>query len=287
MWLLAFIQEHGGKAVEHAGKAAEHAAEAGKAAEHGAEHAHPWLVEQVYHLTGLNDHSLPPSLIFAIISFFLCIIILRAMVGRLSVDKPSYAQQMIEIVVLQVKGMIEQGIGSYGFKYMSYLLPLAFFILISNLMGLCPLFEPPTNSFSVTLPLGVMTFLYYMFMGFWQQGFGYLKHFMGGLDKGFLALIGVLIFVVEVFSNCLRPLTLGFRLMINLFADEKVAEGFGQMLSIVLPSVLMVLAAFVCFVQTFVFIQLAIVYLAETIPHHDHEEGHDHDHGHGDEAHAH
>lgn len=273
--LLFFLQEHAAQTVE---KAAEH----GEKAAEAAEHAHPWLVEQVYHLLHMDEKSLPPNLIFFVISVLFCTVGLRLFMGKPSVDKPSAGQQMIEVVVLQIKSMIDQSIGAYGHKYLKFLLPLAFFILISNLMGLFPLFEPPTNSFNTTLALGTLSFIYYIGWGFRQQGLHYLKHFTGGMTTGLLALIGGMIFVVEIFSNCLRPFTLGFRLMINMFADEKVAEGFGSMVPLVMPSVLMILAAFVAFVQTFIFIQLSIVYLSETVPHDDHHD----DHGH-DEAHAH
>jgi F-type H+-transporting ATPase subunit a len=98
---------------------------------------------------------------------------------------------------------------------------------------------------------------------------------------------GVLIFFVEIVSNLLRPLTLGIRLFLNMFADHTLAGIVNNLVpgvtQWIFPLLLPVpLAAFVAFVQTLVFVMLSMVYLSETVPHDDHE----HD-GHGEAAHAH
>ncbi len=107
-------------------------------ADEGAAHTHPWLVEQVYQLTGLADRELPAHVIMLLIAAVICVVGFKLLVGKPSVDKPSFGQQIVEIIVLQVRDMVEQSIGKYGFKYLSYLLPLAALILTSNLMGLFP-----------------------------------------------------------------------------------------------------------------------------------------------------
>jgi F-type H+-transporting ATPase subunit a len=256
---------------------AEHAAE-------GAAHEHPWLIEQVYHLTHLTADQLPPHVIMLLIAAVLCIVVFRVFAGSLSVDKPGAGQQVVEVIVLQVKDMVNQSVGSYGFKYLPYLLPLAALVLTSNLMGLFPLFESPTANFNVTFALGLMTFVYYMSMGFIQQGIGFLKHFTAGLTAGFMAIMGGVIFIFEMFSNCLRPATLGLRLMINMFVDEKLGIAFGSLFAYVVPCFSMALGTFVAVVQTFIFVQLTIIYLSETVPHDDHHDEHE---GHGEAAHAH
>lgn len=248
------------------------------AADEGAAHPHPWLVEQIHHLTGLSDKELPGHVIMLLIAAVLCVGGFKLLVGKPSVDQPGLGQQVIEIIVLQVRDMVEQAIGTYGFKYLSYLLPLAALILTSNLMGLFPLFESPTANFNVTLALGLMTFVYYMFMGFAQQGLGYLKHFTGGLTAGLMAIMGGVIFIFEMFSNAIRPATLALRLMINMFVDEQLGVAFGTIYNILVPVFPMLLGTFVAVVQTFIFVQLAIIYLSETVPHDDH--GHDDEHAH-------
>jgi F-type H+-transporting ATPase subunit a len=262
MAFMMFWQEaaHGAASAEHASG--------------GSEHHVSWVAEQVNHLVG---HEVPEHLVMVGVSVLICTVGIWLFRGNLSVDNPSYRQQILEGFVLQVRGMIDQTIGHYGRKYLPVVGAFAMFILLSNLMGLIPIFKAPTVSLNVTLALGLTSFCYYMGMGFKQQGLGYLKHFMGGLTSGPMVIFGMLLFFIELLSNCLRPATLGVRLFINIFADEQLAEAISaNVIAWGLPSVLMFLATFVAFVQTFVFVTLSVVYLGETVPHDDHHGDHDH-----------
>lgn len=297
MLAILLQSEH---AVEGATKAAEAAHEGG--------HHVTWITEQVNHLVGpivFNiekaimpniihgwqgnpEMPIPEHIVMTLISVLICTVGLLLFRGSLSVDNPSNRQQILEGVVLQLRDLLDQIVGPYGRRYFALLGAFSIFILVSNLMGIIPGLKAPTVSPNVTWALGLLSFLYYIFMGFKQQGFKYLQHFMGGpeMTKGWLFMFGLLIFGVEVISNCFRPFTLGLRLFVNIFADEQLAEAVSNLVPLFLPAVLLVLAVFVSFVQTFIFVVLSIVYLSETVPHDDHHEGHD-DHGHGAEAHAH
>jgi F-type H+-transporting ATPase subunit a len=263
----------------------------------------PWLVEQVnhflgplllavervilppiYHLFGKHWHEphpgevIPAHVVYAIIAFAICIAGVLLMRGQLSIDRPSRRQQLLELIVEQLRGMLDQVIGPYGRRYLPVIGAFALFILVSNLMGLIPGLEAPTTSINVTGALGLTSFLYYISMGFRQQGLGYLKHFMGGLTSGWLALIGALIFVVELISNSVRPITLSLRLFVNLFADHQIASVFMKLTPWFIPIFTIVLGIFVAVVQTFIFIMLSMVYLSETVPHEEHDvEEHGHE----------
>ena len=117
-------------------------------------------------------------------------------------------------------------------------------------------------------------------MGFRQQGIRYLKHFTGGLTGVMLPTLGILIFVVEILSNTVRPVTLSLRLFVNMFADHKIASVFLDLAPWLVPIFTIVLGVFVSFVQTFIFIMLSMVYLSETVPHEEHDTE---EHGHGHE----
>lgn len=264
-----------------------------------------WIAEQVNHILGpvvypiqaaimknINPtwqgdphNAIPEHITLVVISVLLCTIGLYLFRGNLSVDNPSNRQQIVEGIVLQVRDLLDQIVGPYGRRYLAVIGSFAIFILISNLMGIIPGLKAATASTNVTWALGIVSFLYYISRGFMQQGVGYLKHFMGGPDllKGFLIAFAMLIFVVEIISNAFRPFTLGLRLFVNIYADEQIADIVGGLVPVLLPSGLLVLAVFVSFVQTFIFVVLSCVYLSETVPHDDHHD----DHGdHGDHAHA-
>lgn len=213
---------------------------------------------------------IPAHIVMAIIAFLICSVGLWLVRGKLSVESPSKVQHILEVTVNFLNESLASIIGPYGKYYLGVIGSFTIFILISNLMGQLPDTIPPTSNLNVTLALGVTSFLYYIYRGFRQQGIAYLMHFFGGLTGVLLFFIGPMIFVVEIISNCVRPMTLSLRLMVNMFADEQIAGAFSSMLSIGLPIPAMALGIFVALIQTFIFINLSMVYLSETVPHDDH-----------------
>lgn len=299
MNLLLMLQE----GAEHA---TEHAAEGG--GEHGATPAivttinnvigpatvpiQKAIMSPIYGLFGAHwtppahGEEIPAHVIFMLIAFLVCTVGLLLFRGTLSVDRPSNRQQFLEVFVDNIRGMLDDVVGPFGRRYLSVIGAFAVFILVGNLMGLVPGLGAATGSINVTLALGLISFTYYVTRGFKQQGLGYLKHFTGGLSGALLPL-GMVIFFFEILSNFIRPVTLGVRLFLNMFADHTIAGVFESISPWILPIILpLPLAVFVALVQTMVFILLSMVYLSETVPH----EEHDHDeHGHHKsyaEAHA-
>jgi len=218
------------------------------------------------------DNAIPWYTIMFVIACILSVAIIWILKGKLSEEEPSYGQQTLEVGVLAVRSMLEDIIGPQGLKYFPVVLTFAVLILVSNLMGLFPLFMSPTAAVSVTFALGISSFLYYNYIGIKENGiYGHLKHLWGPIWW-----IGPLIFPIELISNFIRPFSLGIRLFGNLFADEKVTHTVAHLAppaTWIAPMFLMPLGIFVSFIQTFVFILLSQLYLSE-VSHadHDHEE---------------
>jgi F-type H+-transporting ATPase subunit a len=289
---------------EAAGKTAEHA-------EQAEEHASPIIVQLVNHYLGpwaydfemkytyplwktffAKFHTTPESVFgqytpenaipwYTVMFFIACLLsiaIIWILKGQLSADEPGHGQQTLELGVLAVRGMLEDIIGPHGLQYFPVVLTFAVLILVSNLMGLFPLFMSPTSATSVTFALGLFSFLYYNYIGIKENGIlGHLKHFAGPIWW-----IAWLIFPIELISNLIRPFSLGIRLFGNLFADEKVVETVSQLAppwTWFAPIALMPLSVFVAFIQTFVFILLSQLYLSEVShpPHNFHAEHSDTD----------
>ena len=226
------------------------------------------------------ENAIPWYTVMFVIACILSVVIIWILKGQLSEEEPGYGQQTLEVAVLAVRGMLEDIIGPHGLQYFPIVMTFAVLILVSNLMGLFPLFMSPTAAVSVTFALGLSSFLYYNWIGIKENGIlGHLKHLWGPIWW-----IGPLIFPIELISNFIRPFSLGIRLFGNLFADEKVVHtvsGLAPPWTWAGPLLLMPLSIFVAFIQTFVFILLSQLYLSEVshAPHEEHEE-----HGHGAEA---
>jgi F-type H+-transporting ATPase subunit a len=229
------------------------------------------------------ENAIPWYTVMFLIACILSIVIIWILKGRLSSEEPGHGQQTLEVSVLAVRSMVEDIIGPHGLKYFPIVMTFAVLILVSNLMGLFPLFMSPTSATSVTFALGLSSFLYYNYIGINENGlFGHLKHLAGPIWW-----IAPLIFPIELISNLIRPFSLGIRLFGNLFADEKVLETVASLAppwTWVAPIALMPLSVFVAFVQTFVFILLSQLYISEVShaphEHHAHEEPREED---GDE----
>jgi len=221
------------------------------------------------------ENAIPWYTVMFVIACILSVIIIWILKGKLSESEPGGGQQTLELSVLAVRNMVEDIIGPHGLKYFPVVMTFAVVILVSNLMGLFPLFMSPTAATSVTFALGLSSFLYYNYIGISENGlFGHLKHFAGPIWW-----IAPLIFPIELISNFIRPFSLGIRLFGNLFADEKVLETVSNLFPPyswwLVPIPLMVLSVFVAVVQTFVFILLSQLYISE-VSHtpHDFHAGH-------------
>jgi F-type H+-transporting ATPase subunit a len=225
------------------------------------------------------ETAIPWYTVMFVIACILSVAIIWILKGQLSEDEPGYGQQTLEVGVLAVRGMIEDIIGPHGLQYFPVVITFAVLILVSNLMGLFPLFMSPTSATSVTFALGLASFLYYNWIGIKENGIlGHLKHLAGPIWW-----ISWLIFPIELISNFIRPFSLGIRLFGNLFADEKVVHTVSHLAppwTWIAPLALMPLSIFVSFIQTFVFILLSQLYLSEVshAPHEEHEDAAEHAH---------
>lgn len=226
------------------------------------------------------ENAIPWYTIMFVIACILTVIVIKLFKGKLSEDDPTSGQLTLEASVLALRDLVVSVIGEHGFKYFPVVATFAVLVLISNLMGLFPMFMSPTASVNVTFALAITSFVYYNYVGISENGIAnHLKHFMGPKLPGLLAfIITPLIFGIELISNMIRPFTLGVRLFANMFADEKISFEIANMASpytnFLLPVLLMPLAVFVAFVQTLVFTLLSMIYISEVshAPHDHHED---------------
>ncbi len=147
-------------------------------------------------------------------------------------------------------------------KYFHVVGCLFLYIFVSNLMGLIPGMLPPTDDLNVTLALGLFVFIYYNALGFKEHGLGYLKHFMGPV-----VLLAPLIFVIELVSHLVRPMSLALRLRGNIMGDHLVLSIFHELVPQLVPVIFYGIGLFVCFIQAFVFCLLTMVYISLSTSH--------------------
>lgn len=174
----------------------------------------------------------------------------------------------VELLVNATYGMMKDVMGE---KAARFFLPLigtcAFLILFSNAMGLIPGFLPPTGSLNLTLACGVIIFGATHIFGVKEHGIAYFKHFLGPVIAWYALPLMLLFVVVETISHIVRPLSLGIRLMANMFADHAVLGVFVGLVPFLVPVPILLLGSLVVVVQVLVFCLLSTVYIAMAIEH--------------------
>jgi F-type H+-transporting ATPase subunit a len=181
---------------------------------------------------------------------------------RLSPDKPGKFQQTFELLYDFVRGQAEDQVGHTAHKYLAFFGVIFLFILTSNLIGLIPCFESPTMDASVTAGCAIATFGYYNFKGIKEHGIKYIATFAGPLWW-----LAPLMFPIEIISHLARLLSLTVRLYANMFAGEQVTLVFLGLTKLGPPVIFMGLHVFVGIIQAYIFMLLAMVYVAGAVSH--------------------
>lgn len=205
------------------------------------------------------DNTLTLELIvfFGLILFFLLARL------TLSVEKPGALQHTAEWIHEFVDGQAQQVMGHGHERHLPILTCLLVFILICNCFGLFPGIDTPTANPSVPLGLALFTFVYYNWIGLRAQGpIGYVKHFMGPLPW-----LAPLLFPIEIVSHLARILSLTVRLYANMFASDLLTMVIFSGIPLALPIFGLGLHFGVALIQSYVFMALTAIYLAEATSH--------------------
>jgi F-type H+-transporting ATPase subunit a len=228
------------------------------------------------------DHVFTAALVFVVLVCIALVVrgklldVKAALIPDPKLSLRTVVEMITEIALGLMKGLMKP-------QEARYFLPLigtcALFILFSNLLGLVPMLAPPTSVLNTTVACAVVIFVTTHVYGIKTHGAKYIMHFFGPVVPTrttpfyaipFVLALMVLMFAIELVSHLARPLSLSMRLMGNMFADHTVVAIFTALVPlvpIVVPLPAMALGVFVCFVQTFVFCLLSIIYISLAIEH--------------------
>jgi F-type H+-transporting ATPase subunit a len=141
----------------------------------------------------------------------------------------------------------------------------ALFVFFSNILALVPGFPVATSSLSITTGCALVVFILFNIYGLSVNGWSYIKHLFG--PAWYLA---PLLFVIEVISLCVRPITLAVRLMLNMSVDHVIVGVLLGMFPLLLPLPVMLLSCLMIVVQTLVFTMLTCIYIGLATEHLEH-----------------
>ncbi len=169
---------------------------------------------------------------------------------------PGGLQNFMEVIIGGIENMVVETMGEHGRPYFPLVATLALFILVSNLIGLVPGFFPPTANINTTAACAVIVFVTTHVVGVKEHGFKYLKHFMGPI-----LWLAPMMFFIEVIGHISRVISLTLRLFGNMNGHELVLMIFFGLAPFLVPLPMMLMGVLVSFIQAFVFMLLAMIYI--------------------------
>lgn len=191
-------------------------------------------------------------------------LILFAVIVRLKLKdtdgKPGALQNVAELIVEMLDGMVKGSMGKKGNPYRNYIGTLFIFLLISNLSGLLGL-RPPTADYGVTLGLGLISFFIIQ-----TNNIRYNK--LGAFTDLFKPL--PFLFPINFIGEIATPISLSLRLFGNVLAGTVIMAliyGLLSNIAFLWPGVLHVyFDIFSGAIQAYVFCMLTMVFVGNKIP---------------------
>ena len=185
---------------------------------------------------------------------------------------PARLQNVCEVIVAAIDDFVCGILGAEGRRFTPFIGTLFIYIFSMNLSGLIPFMKSPTTSWSTTLALALCVFVYVQYSALKKKGFlGYIDHLMGS-PRGFLAFfvfIPILMFVLHVISELVKPISLSLRLRSNIWGDDILLAVLADFGIKALPLFLlnMAMAVLTAVVQAVVFCLLAMIYFTFVLAH--------------------
>jgi F-type H+-transporting ATPase subunit a len=208
-------------------------------------------------------HPITNAISMQLIVMALLILFFIAARISLNVEKPNAIQHTAESIHEFVGNQADQVIGHGYERYMPFVTTILLFVLICNFFGLLPGFETPTADPVAPLGIALLTFIYYNFHGIREQGpVRYVKHFAGPIWW-----VAPLMFPIEVISHLARIMSLTIRLFANMLASDLITLVAFSLIPIAVPVLGLGLHFFVSLIQAYIFMLLAMIYLAMAVTH--------------------
>lgn len=187
---------------------------------------------------------------------------LRRATNPLYPEERAGIRTLAEIVVETLHTFVSSVMGKEARSFLPFFGSFFLFILMSNLLGIIPGFNPPTANINTNLGMALVVFVATHYYGFKHSGLSYLKHFMGPV-----VWLAFLLFPIEMISHLVRPLSLSLRLFGNMTGDHVVLSVFTDLTRLVVPVVFLALGVFVSLIQAVVFTMLSMIYISLALHH--------------------
>ncbi len=177
-------------------------------------------------------------------------------------DKPDGFQNVIELIVEMLDGMVASTMGKWAPKFVNYISTIFIFILMSNISGLMGL-RPPTADYGTTFALALITFFMIWINKFRHQSGKQIWTDMCSPLPPWLPIW----FPINLVSELAIPVSLSLRLFANVLSGTVIMAlvyGLLTKLAVAWPAALHVyFDLFSGAIQTYVFCMLTMTYVSQ------------------------
>lgn len=198
-------------------------------------------------------------IISAVLIVFAILVNIRLTKAK-ATDKPGMLQNIAELIVSTVDNMVKGIMGTEGKRFRNYICVLMMFLLLCNISGIFGL-RAPTADYSITLPLGLVTFFMIHINGLKKNKIGHVTALFKPTP---------ILFPINLIGEIAVPLSLSLRLFGNVLSGTVMMGLIYGLLSppitTGIPAVLHVyFDIFSGCIQAYVFCMLTMVYVNEKI----------------------
>jgi F-type H+-transporting ATPase subunit a len=196
---------------------------------------------------------------------------------------PGTLQNLAEMLVDFIRGIIMDTMGHEGMKFFPLIATLFLFILFCNLLGLIPGTYTVTSQIVVTAVFAITVYALSLLMGLLIHGIKFIPGIL--IPPGTPWWLIPLMIPIEFVSQVARPVSLAVRLFANMTAGHTI---LGVLFGLAISGGLLIgwlpfafsiamngLEVAIAFIQAYIFTVLTCVYLGDAF------------HLHGNDAHAH
>jgi F-type H+-transporting ATPase subunit a len=209
----------------------------------------------MHSLLFLENHFVPTHVIYAwFVTAFLALCAFMA-TRRLELY-PGKFQNVMEVVVGGFDSLITETMGHEGRRFFPLIATIGLFILTSNLIGLIPGFASPTANLNTNAAMAILVFCLTHYVGVKVHGIKYVKQFMGPVWW-----LVPLMFIIEIVSHLVRPVSLSVRLFGNIEGGHIVVAVLFLLAPFLVPLPILALKVLISVIQTLVFMILSMIYI--------------------------
>lgn len=192
---------------------------------------------------------------------------------------PGRMQAAAEMAYVGIANIVRENAGPEGMKYFPLIFAVFFLVLLGNLLGMIPGAFTYTSHIVVTFAMAGALFVFITLLGIFLHG----THFIGRfLPPGVPKIMAPMIFLLELFSYLVRPITLAVRLFANMMAGHMVLKVFSYfalglitsgslglmalgLVPLLVNVAIIALELFVAGLQALIFTILTCVYLRDAL----------------------